>query len=261
MNVVVQVGDAVADLRDLRSFLEPLWCAWGRDNGKPVTQAGEGMCRFTAAFLSKILGKGWRFDGGHPDVFDWNQRAWVKSAAGGGFLDGNGIWQPHHWVAKGNLIVDLTASQFGEDKILVIGPDHPMRVRFRSTMDSLSRAEAMRDVERRAKAWVSLWRAQAAPILAARAASKNGSAEDLQRDGQPVEITEAERDFLEGAFAREHVARKSTADASTVGALVQKGLLREAHGRAGWVELTELGAAHLSDWSQLAEEQGDRPRS
>lgn len=142
-------------ISEIRCFLVPLWIQWGVDRGKPVSAAGEEMCRFTSAFLVKVLGPGWRFDGGHPDVFDWKSKAWVDSGLGGGFLDASGVWRPHHWVCKNGVIVDLTASQFGEPDMVITTSEDP---RFRSTMDSRSRAEALRDVQARASAWASDWR-------------------------------------------------------------------------------------------------------
>ena len=49
-------------LVDAREFLESRWIRWGEAHGKPVTCAGEGMCRFTSVFLICILGTGWKLE-------------------------------------------------------------------------------------------------------------------------------------------------------------------------------------------------------
>lgn len=149
----------------LRRFLVPLWVAWSQSPnafGEPrnvvVTEAGEGMCRFTSAFLALALKRaGWRFDGGSPDVFDWEAKRWTTSSAGGGFRGRDGRWHGHHWVRRKDVIVDLTAAQFGDEPVLITSISDP---RYRSTLNPLSRSEALRDVSGRAKEWHALFKRQ-----------------------------------------------------------------------------------------------------
>lgn len=145
-------------LSAMREFLVPLWIAWGIERNRPLDTRGQGMCRFTAAFLAKTLGPGWKFDGGTRDYFDWHKNAWCERSDGGGFRDRQGQWHSHHWARRGRLIAELTGAQFGEDDVIVTSTDDD---RYRSTM--LSRrmvAEALRDVNERAETWARLWHAR-----------------------------------------------------------------------------------------------------
>lgn len=155
-------GPNESDLTDLRSFLVPQWIDWGRERGRTVTRRGESMCRFTAAFLIKVLGSGWRFEGGSPDVWDGASNRWTTSAHGGGFQAKDGTWHAHHWVTKGGVLVDLTASQFGEPNehpdVIVTDRNDP---RYRSTLHSqVERREALEHVRKRAERWAHLWKAR-----------------------------------------------------------------------------------------------------
>jgi len=138
----------------LREFLVPRWIAWGSENNTVVTERGEGMCRFTAAFLSLALGRGWCLSGGYPDLYR-PETGWGDNPNGGGFLV-EGKWEAHHWVTNGRLIVDLTASQFGELPVLVVPVTDS---RFRETLIFPSqRSEALRDVRKRAIGWHNEWK-------------------------------------------------------------------------------------------------------
>lgn len=139
-------------LLEIRQFLVPKWIAWGQSHGKEVTERGEGMCRFTAAFLANALGRGWRFSGGTPDIYHPEQ-GWIDRPHGGGFWTGSG-WEAHHWVTNGALIVDLTASQFGAPQVLITPKTDP---RFRETLQSIDIQEALRDVRDRARQWATEW--------------------------------------------------------------------------------------------------------
>lgn len=142
------------DLEGIRGFLEERWVAWGRERDRPVTRDGEGMCRFTSAFLIAALGSHWQFSGGFPEYWDFESGAMKPRASGGGYFDGE-KWHAHHWVTNGRLIVDLTASQFGAERILVVPADDS---RFRSTFVSRHEIqEALRDVKERATVWAREW--------------------------------------------------------------------------------------------------------
>lgn len=147
-------------LEQLRTFLVSRWIAWGAQYGKPVTEKGEGMCRFTAVFLKLALGRGWQFSGGYPDMYD-PVHGWIDNPKGGGFQTAS-KWEAHHWVTNGKVIIDLTASQFGEAPILQVPVTDP---RFRTTLRPYQVTEALRDVRGRATQWHKDWKnfSQSAP--------------------------------------------------------------------------------------------------
>lgn len=142
------------ELTQIRKFLIPHWVAWGNSSEKIVTEKGEGMCRFTAAFLARVLGKGWKFDGGYPDVFDPRSLQWVYCVDGGGYKLPSGTWEAHYWATDGKVIVDLTASQFGEQDVVIVPISD---ARYKSTMTAFLRKESMKDVRYRANQWADLW--------------------------------------------------------------------------------------------------------
>lgn len=139
-------------LQCLRDFLVSRWISWGSERGKPVTAAGKGMCRFTSAFLTLALGQDWKFSGGYPEVY-LAGKGWVDNPNGGGFRLGQ-TWVAHHWVTNGTMIVDLTASQFGQPDILLVPVTD---ARFKATLQPYQVKEALRDVRDRANQWHKEW--------------------------------------------------------------------------------------------------------
>lgn len=153
---------------ELREFLVPRWIAWGQRNVKPVDASGQGMCRFTSAFLALALpsamarasgapfdfAAGWRMQGGFADRFDHQEMAWRYGELEEGYLAQDGRWKSHHWVSDGRWIVDLTASQFGDDPVIVTSVRDP---RFRGTLSPAERKTALRDVNDRAQVWLREW--------------------------------------------------------------------------------------------------------
>ncbi|HEY6436717.1 MAG TPA: hypothetical protein VIY47_09005 [Ignavibacteriaceae bacterium] len=140
-------------LKEIREFLVPKWIDWGQKNNKFVSEKGEGMCRFTSAFLLGILGHGWKLNGGHAEFYH-HFDGWIPRPMGGGYSDGKN-WFSHYWIEKKGVIVDLTASQFGGSEILVVRKNDP---RFKSTIVSKQDIqEALFDVKERAKIWSDDW--------------------------------------------------------------------------------------------------------
>lgn len=150
----VELDELRADLVVMREFLVERWVDWGEARGRPYGDAilGVGMCRFTSAFLLKALGPGWRLGGGDPFVYRGG--AWVYSPSAGGYRKSDGHVDGHYWVVKDGLIVDLTATQFGGDPIVLT--DHSDR-RYIDVMTPPVRREALRDVTERARAWFGIW--------------------------------------------------------------------------------------------------------
>jgi hypothetical protein len=132
-----------------RQALEGFWRQWAEEKNRPNAASGATMCRYSAAFVSDLLGWGWRVKGGAPH----------HDGDSAGFFDGS-AWHPHHWVSDGYWIVDLTADQFGADKIIVTTVSDP-RYRPNYTQEELE--EAMSHVEDRVEAWVDSYIAEHPP--------------------------------------------------------------------------------------------------
>jgi len=109
------------ELTAMREFLLPLWAAKKEkeDLGRtPIRDINESpdtdMCRLTSAFL--VLFFSARGDsvvvcGGEPCHND-----------AGGYLKPNGEWAGHYWIDLDGQVVDLTAEQFGGEKIVMTSP-------------------------------------------------------------------------------------------------------------------------------------------
>ena len=110
--------DCVLALADLRSFLEDCW-RWShevhyarsfpRSDPRPSLPSTY-MCRHTSRLLLELLEEtdpGWTLNGG--------TMATKKGDTP----------QPHWWIEKDGVIVDLTADQFGWDAITVTSSDDP----------------------------------------------------------------------------------------------------------------------------------------
>ncbi len=158
----MRADPTVDELVAIREFLVPRWQHWGRTNGKPVTARGEGMCRFTSAFLLNYLGPGWTMRGGESDKYDHSQQKWLYGEVAAGYKDKQGNWRSHYWVRRDNTIVDLTASQFGgPNVILTHGLDHS----FCESQNRIQIAQALKDVKERAKGWYTEYRQSLSPAV------------------------------------------------------------------------------------------------
>lgn len=120
----------ISELRASRTFLEKRWREW-KDDQQPGWDGTDpclsyGMCRFSSLFLRERLNEirvsdaRWRVAGGLTGFINidpgWNG---VGGPDQGGILSGNGEWKDHYWVTNDNVIVDVTADQFGLSPIMI----------------------------------------------------------------------------------------------------------------------------------------------
>jgi hypothetical protein len=103
-----------------RSFLEPRWFSlhqlWGDTSTERLSRY---MCRYTSIFIKTVLNvdnqKLWRLVAGKPVTKE------KEGTAEGcfGFRTSSGIFFDHCWVQSDNLIVDITADQFGAEEVII----------------------------------------------------------------------------------------------------------------------------------------------
>lgn len=105
-----------------------------------------GMSRYSALFLAEALeevtGQSWIVEGG--DV-------WLPEYPSGGFKDNGGNWNGHYWTTNGNIIVDLTAKQFGAKDIVVTVIDDS---RYQANYDESELKDHLEHVERTVNGWL-----------------------------------------------------------------------------------------------------------
>lgn len=105
----------------VRGFIEPIWHEWHRASGGPPPKvAAASTCGRSSLFLVEVL---------HHAGLDaeWQSGTPRLSEAGPelgpyGFFTGR-RWESHAWVRCGAHIIDITADQFGADRIIVTAAD------------------------------------------------------------------------------------------------------------------------------------------
>ncbi|MGF6173721.1 hypothetical protein [Ensifer sp. 4252] len=100
-----------------RQFMEPIWLEWHSAwNGEaPITPA-QWTCGRTSLFLVRVL----KAEGLETSWASGTPRLSPSGPELGnfGFLSEAG-WQSHAWAECGNIIVDVTADQFGAPPVLI----------------------------------------------------------------------------------------------------------------------------------------------
>jgi hypothetical protein len=111
-----------------RAFLEPRWLtlhqSWGE--AEP-TIPSQYMCRYSSIFLQTILNaypnpnQSWQLVAGRPPSKE------LEGTPDGlfGFCTASGLFFDHCWVQSTDLIVDLTADQFGAETVIITSVDDP----------------------------------------------------------------------------------------------------------------------------------------
>lgn len=101
----------------VRAFLEPVWVRWRHARGEPVpTIPSSKTCGRSSLFLRNAL----RLEGYPAEWANGIPRFTEDSAELGpfGFFNGR-RWESHAWVVSGNVILDITADQFGAHPVIV----------------------------------------------------------------------------------------------------------------------------------------------
>lgn len=110
------------ELQALRLFLLPVWAAWTASQSRSSEDDGERLDILTAVFLCKILGPGWTCTGGSP--LEYDRMGEQRRVREGGFL-ALGVWHPHWWVQSAAWLVDLRASRFDAEPVILTRTSDP----------------------------------------------------------------------------------------------------------------------------------------
>ncbi len=159
--VAPEVDDGLpAFLVDVRQrFEDGTWRRWnaaiGECDAPPGMPASTGMCLVSSACLAAALRKafpegGWTSAGGHPSVHYGRMMAGQFRKAcdgrdGGMWVRGREAWDGHYWVTGRidgrEVIVDVTADQYGWEPVIVAAGDDP---RYRANLRGAQVTKDMR---------------------------------------------------------------------------------------------------------------------
>ncbi|WNZ24543.1 hypothetical protein HJG54_17910 [Leptolyngbya sp. NK1-12] len=140
----------------VRQFLEPHWLAAHQGWNEIPSPLSRWMCRYSSIFLVMLLRElqsehVWEIVGGRPPQdMDGTLQAQV------GMLGCDGIWCDHCWVKGNELIIDLTADQFGHAPVIVT---HTSDQRYRANLAEIDLEKDLQKLQRRPMQWLSAWRA------------------------------------------------------------------------------------------------------
>jgi hypothetical protein len=138
-----------------RAFLEPRWLtlhqSWGE--AQP-TIPSQYMCRYSSIFIQKILNtypnQSWQLVAGRP-----LSRA-LEGRPDGlfGFCTASGLFFDHCWVQSADLIVDLTADQFGAETVIITSVGDP---RYHPNLDAVNFQRDIDKLSYRSQQWLQEW--------------------------------------------------------------------------------------------------------
>lgn len=100
-----------------RLFLEPVWETWHRSQtGHVPATASTNTCGRSSLFLRNVL----RSEGFSADWTTGTAAVFGQSLGHSSFgFEREYLWKSHAWVTSGGMIVDITADQFGSDRVIV----------------------------------------------------------------------------------------------------------------------------------------------
>ncbi|WP_323784271.1 hypothetical protein [Thalassovita sp.] len=130
----------------VRRFLEPRWAEWHLHEGSPALRTpSQGTCGRSSLFLCKVLqlnGIAAEFAAGDP------------TEGPKGFHTAQG-WKGHAWVESGELILDLTADQFGLPSVVIAAQGDPRYARGTDTSEPEFIARRQRMVRELMDEWMA----------------------------------------------------------------------------------------------------------
>lgn len=148
------------ELMRVRSFIAEK-IAGESSGGSPFAPDAESVALCTSVFLMRHLGRNWELCSGMPTVFDFTQVRWIPRPGGGGVFDGT-RWHLHHWVQKGQMLLDMTAYLHGSSEPYVLTGTDDVRYR-RTPMGGSDLSELMRRARPVATSWLDEYQGHFGP--------------------------------------------------------------------------------------------------
>jgi hypothetical protein len=141
-----------------RRFLEPRWLLLHQLWGTPQPDIpSKYMCRYTSIFLKKVLNIGayapWRLVAGRPIVNEYEETQ--KGCFG--FRTSSGLLSDHCWVQSTNLIVDITADQFGTEAVIITSVNDS---RYSPNLEEVDFYKEIEKLSHHPEKWLREWHGQ-----------------------------------------------------------------------------------------------------
>jgi hypothetical protein len=115
------------------------------------------MCRYTSIFLKTVLNANiypsWRLVAGRPILKDYEG----TEEGCFGFCTSAGLFFDHCWVQLGNLIIDITADQFGDKAVIITSVGDP---RYSPNLEESDFCREITKLSRRPAEWLKDWNEQ-----------------------------------------------------------------------------------------------------
>ncbi len=115
------------------------------------------MCRYTAVFLKEVLNssteQSWQLVAGRPLT---KENEGTKEGRFG-FRTSNGLFFDHCWLQSIDLIVDLTADQFGDRQVIITSVDDP---RYNANLQETDLARDIAKLSHHPETWLREWQEQ-----------------------------------------------------------------------------------------------------
>ncbi|WP_438552099.1 hypothetical protein [Chroococcidiopsis sp.] len=112
------------------------------------------MCRYTSIFLKAVLEdcthKTWFLVAGRPTCKEYEG----TSQSGFGFRTFDGLFFDHCWVQSVNIIADITADQFGDEKVILTSVDD---FRYHPNLAEANLRPDITKLSRRPAKWLLEW--------------------------------------------------------------------------------------------------------
>ncbi len=143
----------IHDLEEYRHFLEDMWHRTHKEWDKMPDILSTHMCRYTCLFLQHVLQKD---KGISAQIVTGCPQEILNGTRDGqyGFQDKKGNWHDHSWLVINDIIVDLTADQFGADPIIITSS---MGSKYNPSHDQTAFAARVEKLEKRANQWIEFY--------------------------------------------------------------------------------------------------------
>lgn len=137
----------------IRKYLEPRWKTSHQNWGPEPKLLSKHMCRYTCIFIKALLPTSsfypWTIVGGRPE----KEREGTPNGRFGMRAE-NGCWFDHCWIRNDKQIIDITADQFGYERIIIASADDD---RYSANLNEVDISKDLTRLYARVEPWINEW--------------------------------------------------------------------------------------------------------